>query len=136
MDDIKILESVTDLRENNDHKGIISVIYSYLYRHLYLISQILNDGEELKWLEKAKRERTLIKNNFPPGSIDTKIYNTFMIEYYLILIEYIGHADKLDLDEDDIEDYKDEIKAFIKEAKKQQDSTKYLQRIEQFSERL
>ena len=97
---------------------------------MYICSINLKDGDELKWLEKSKRERTLLKNYFQVGTIDTQLYNTFRMEYYLTLIEYLSHAEELELDEDDVEDYKDEITKFIEESKKQQDQTKYILRIE------
>lgn len=130
LDDLKALGEVADLRENNDHRGLVSLFYAYVYRNLYICSINLNDGDELKWLEKSKKERTLLKNNFQAGMIDTQLYNTFRMEYYLTLIEYLGHAEELDLDEDDILDYKDEISAFVEESKKQHDQTKYIMRIE------
>ncbi|MBQ8643464.1 MAG: nucleotide-binding protein [Candidatus Methanomethylophilaceae archaeon] len=130
LEDLKTLEQETDLRGNNDYRGLVSLFYAYVYRNLYICSINLKDGDELKWLEKSKRERTLLKNYFQVGTIDTQLYNTFRMEYYLTLIEYLSHAEELELDEDDVEDYKDEITKFIEESKKQQDQTKYILRIE------
>ncbi len=52
------------------------------------------------------------------------------MEYYLTLIECLNYADALGLDEDDVEDYKDEVKKYIKESKSQTDHSKYVERIE------
>lgn len=130
IDDLHNLEIATDLRDNNDHRGIIPLFYAYVYRNLFICSKYLKDGNELMWLEKTKKERTSLKNNHQPGTIDTKIYNTFMMEYCLTLIEYLGYADELGLDKYDIEDYKDEIMTFVNESRKQSDNTIYLSRIE------
>lgn len=136
IEDLEKLESVAETRENNDYKGLICLFYAYVYRNLYICSVKLDDGDGLKWLEKTKKERTLLKNNFQAGTIDSQLYNTFRMEYYLTLIEYLGHASDLNLDEDDVEDYIDEINIFIEESKKQNDHAKYISRIERLCDEL
>ena len=75
LEDLKTLEQSAPVRDNNDHKGILSLFYSYVYRNLFLSCKNLNDEEgALKWLEKTKKERTALKNNFEIGSIDTQLY--------------------------------------------------------------
>ena len=88
------------------------------------------------WLQKSKKERTSLKNNFEVGSIDSQLHDNFAMEYYLTLIEYLSYADKLNLDEDDIEDYKDEINDYIKESKQQIDHNRYIERIEMLMKQL
>lgn len=136
LKDLKILEETAPVRDNNDHKGIISLLYAYVYRNLFLSCKKLQDGDEIKWLEKTKRERTALKNNFEIGSIDSQLYENFAMEYYLTLIEYLGYSDKLGLDEEDIEDYKEEIEKFINETKKQSDRSKYVDRIDLLLQRM
>ena len=130
MEDMERLGEVTDLVGNNDMKGIISLFYAYLYRNLYLCSIKLKDGDELEWLEKSKDERYSLKRYFQPGTIDSQLYNTFQMEYYLTLTEYMGHAEGRDIDEDDLESYSEEIEMFLKESKKQNDHARYISRIE------
>lgn len=130
LKDIAVLENSAPVKDNNDHKGILSLFYAYIYRNLFLCSLKLNDGNEIKWLEKSKKERTALKTNFEIGSIDSQLYDNFAMEYYLTLIECLHYADELGLDEDDVEDYKDEIRKYIEESKAQSDHSKYVERIE------
>ena len=46
------------------------------------------------------------------------------------MTEYLTFADKFNLDEDDIEDYKDEIKAYLKDTKRLTEHSKYVERID------
>ncbi len=133
---LKALEETAPVKDNNDHKGIISLLYAYVYRNLFLSCKKLQDDNEIIWLEKTKRERTALKNNFEIGSIDSQLYENFAMEYYLTLIEYLSYADKLGLDEEDIEDYREEIEKFINETKRQTDRSKYVDRIDLLLQRL
>lgn len=130
LKDIEKLESYAPIKDNNDHKGILSLFRAYLYRNLFICCKKLNDEEgELDWLKKSKKERTSLKNNFEIGSIDSQLYDNFAMEYYLTLVEYLGYAEKLDLDEDDVDDYIDEIRHYIDESTKQTNHSKYIDRI-------
>ena len=129
--DLKLLENSAPVRDNNDHKGILSLFYAYVYRNLFLSCKKLGDKKgELEWLIKTKKERTMLKTNFEVGSIDSQLYDNFSMEYYLTLIEYLSYAEELELDEDDIEDYRDEIKTYLKETKRQSEHSKYVERID------
>ncbi|MGN1103282.1 MAG: TIR domain-containing protein [Candidatus Coproplasma sp.] len=130
LKDVERLESYASIKDNNDHKGILSLFRAYLYRNLFVCSRKLHDEEgELDWLIKSKKERTSLKNNFEIGSIDSQLYDNFAMEYYLILVEYLHYADRLGLDEDDVDDYKDEIKCYIDKFTKQVNHSKYIDRI-------
>lgn len=131
IEDLKVLEEMPPIKDNNDHKGLLSLFHAYVYRNLFLAyKKLQNQEKELFWLEKTKKERTAMKNNFELGSLDSKLYNNFAMEYYLTMIEYLGYADSLGLSSEDIEDYKDEIHSFIKKSKNQTDHNKYIGRIE------
>ena len=128
--DLKILEETAPVRDNNDHKGLLSLFYAYVYRNLFLSCKYLNkEDEALAWLEKTRKERTALRNNFEIGIIDTQLYENFAMEHYLTLIEVLTYAEKFGLDEDDVEDYKEEIEAYIKESRRQSDHSKYVERI-------
>ncbi|MGN1373328.1 MAG: TIR domain-containing protein [Candidatus Coproplasma sp.] len=130
LQDLEKLESFSSIRDNNDHKGLLSLFKAYIFRNLFICCKKLNDEEgELDWLIKSKKERTSLKNNFEIGSIDSLLYDNFSMEYYLTLVEYLSYAEKLDLDEDDVEDYKDEIQSFIDESTKQVNHSRYVDRI-------
>ena len=134
---LDFLSSESYIRDNNDHRGLISVFYAYAYRNLFLVYRYLGDEETaLEWLKKTMKERTLLKNNFDRGSIDTQLCDNFEMEYYLALIEFLTYADKLGLDEDDVEDYKDEIARYIAESKKDSTRNRYIDRIEAILHRL
>ena len=127
--DIEVLEAAAPIRDNNDHKGILSLFYAYVYRNLFLCEKELgNKKEMLGWLEKTRKERTSLRNNFEAGSIDTQLFENFEMEYYLCLIESLTYAEDLELDEDDIEDYKDEIARFVEESTRRNDYSRYVER--------
>lgn len=131
LDDLKALEERVPVKENNDHKGILSLFYAYIYRDLFLCCKCLNEEDEaLKWLEKTKKERTALKNNFEIGSIDTQIYENFEMEYYLTLIEVLSYADRFGFDEEDVEDYKEELEEYVAKSKQQSERSKYVERID------
>jgi hypothetical protein len=137
IENINVLSKVAPVKENNDHKGILSLFYAYAYRNLYLSCKVLKDEEgEIKWLNKTKKERAALKNNFEIGSIDSQLYDNFSMEYYLTLVEYLNYADKMDLDEDDIEDYKREIEKYLSESKRITEHSKYVERIEYLFKKL
>ncbi len=130
IEDIEKLSSMPHIKENNDRRGLLSLLYAYIYRNLFLYHKSRNEeAEMLDCLKKTKRERTSLKNNYAIGSIDSKLYENFSMEYYLTLCECIQYADKLSLDEDEIEDYKEEIREFINSYKKNDDSTLYISKI-------
>lgn len=131
LDDLKMLKENTPVRENNDHKGLISLFYSYTYRNIFLSDKLLgNEAEALEWLKKTFAERKSLKNAFELGSIDSMLYDKFAMEYYLTLSEYLCYAEELDLDEDDIDYYRSEIKKYIVESKNHSEQRKYVERIE------
>ena len=130
LDSIQALETASPAVRNIDSKGLLSLFLAYAYRNLFVSSKYLGDKEgSLKWLEKTKRERTALKNNFELGSIDTKLYENFEMEYYLCLSEYLEYADELDLDEDDVEDYRDDIRAFVRAAGQKTEHSRYIEKI-------
>ncbi len=131
IDDLKKLEDVAHIRDNNDHKGFVSLLYAYNYRNLYLCYMELGQRDiALNYLEKTKKERLALKNNFQSGSIDSHLYGTFEMEYYLALAEYLKYASDFGLDEDDVDDYLAEISEFVESAKHKTDMSLYVSRIE------
>ena len=128
--DIEEIEEVLPIKEYNDQKGLLALFRAYVYRNIYLSCRFLQDGkQELEYLEKTKRVRTALKNAFEPGSIDSKLYDNFSMEYYLTLAEYLHHAEEFSMDEDDVEDYKEEIRSYIEETKRKSEHSKYVERI-------
>ncbi|MBR5273481.1 MAG: nucleotide-binding protein [Clostridia bacterium] len=79
--------------ENNDNTGFLSLIRAYLYRNLFVSYKHFGESEKaFEALEKSKDERASLKAKFANGAIDSKIYDTFLMEYYLIIAEYIQYA--------------------------------------------
>ena len=115
LDAIETLEHVAPCKENNDSDGILSLIRSYAYRNIFVSKQFIGDSDAGEWLKKSLSEREKLKNNFIGGTIDTQLYNTFCMEYYLALVNYFNYT-KDEIDEfekymmrKDIERYLDSI---------------------------
>ena len=129
--ELKLLDEAAHIHDNNDHRGIVSLLYAYVYRNLFLSCLVLGEEDQaLKWLRMTKKERSALKNNFEPGSIDTQLCENFAMEYYLTLIECLNFAEKLELDEDDIEDYEAEIASYIASSRRQSEHSRYVDRID------
>ena len=117
--------------DSNDHKGLLSLFYAYTYRVMFLVAQKEGKKDEaFDWLVKTKKERTALKRNFEAGSIDSKISETFSMEYYLTLIEYLKFGKYIDIDEDELDDYMDEIADFVKKSKSETGFSRYIERID------
>lgn len=130
LEDMRTLEKIPSIKDNNDHKGLLSLFYAYIYRNMYITCKKLGDEEgKIRWLQMSKKERTSLKNHFEVGSIDSQLYDNFAMEYYLILAECLSYADELGLDEDDVEDYEDEINRYLEDSVKQTDHSRYIDRI-------
>jgi hypothetical protein len=137
LENIEVLNAAAPIRDNNDHKGIISLFCAYAYRNLYMSCKVLgNEDEAIKWLNKTKKERAALKNNFEVGSIDSQLYDNFAMEYYLTLVEYLNYGKKLGLDDDEIEDYMKEIEKYLRESKRITEHSKYVERIEYLYKKL
>ncbi|MBP5373222.1 MAG: nucleotide-binding protein [Clostridia bacterium] len=115
LESIAILERVAPCQENNDSDGILSLLRSYAYRNLFVSKDFLGDDDSLEWLKKSLYEREHLKNTFIDGTLDTKLYNNFCMEYYLALVNYYNrNASELDefdlfMLKKDINDYLDSI---------------------------
>ncbi len=88
LESIEALERVAPCRENHDSEGFLSLIRAYAYRNLFVSEKFLGRIEAEDWLKKSLYEREKLKNNFMSGTIDTKLYSTFCMEYYLALVNY------------------------------------------------
>ncbi len=130
MKEADLLASMPHIKENNDHRGLVSLLYAYVYRNLFICYQTIGDKENaIKYLLKTKKERASLKNNFELGSLDSKLHETFLMEYYLSLSECVQYADDLGLDKEEVEDYVDDIQNFVDMLHKKDDSTVYIARI-------
>ena len=93
-------------------------------------TDFLGNKEEAKdWLYKTYKERSKLKNNFE-GIIDTQIQNTFLMEYYLAIIDYYNYMDSLN------KKYNlNSMKAYLDEMSKDKKENAYLRRIALFYEK-
>lgn len=110
------LKTLSDMKinvENNDVSGIISVFRSYIYRHLFIASKVVDKDNASKWLQLSIKERKSLLKNFDSNSTDTKIYSNFEMEYYLNLVEYLDYFDKSQIDEFDYIMYLSDIDGYI-----------------------
>ncbi len=135
MEAIDRLQKVAPIVENNDHIGIISLIKSYVYRNKFLCSIKLGTDDKLKWLQLTRAERANLKQNFQAGSIDSKLHQNFLMEYYLTLSECISYADELGIDEFEVMMCKDEIQDYLNDVNQRSDVSKYIYRIQSLTDR-
>lgn len=132
---IRVLETVTPHKENHDDKGIISLFRAYIYRNLFISKSYLGEEDAIDFLKDTIRERENLKNTYSRGSIDTQLYNTFCMEYYLSLISYLDSEEAKDLDEFEIMMYKTEIKEYLQSVHNDSSETAYLHRIQKWCEK-
>lgn len=130
LQEIENLEKMPVCKENNDSIGIMSLIRSYEYRNLFISYKRLNNDEYIKWLELAKKERKALVRNFSKGSIDSKLYDNFLMEYYLILVEYMENIDINTIDKFERRMYLNEINKYIEKKKAEDNTGIYVKRIE------
>ena len=130
LENLDVLESFGKKDDNADTIGLDSLIRAYVYRNLYVSNDFLGNKEEAKdWLYKTYKERSKLKNNFE-GIIDTQIQNTFLMEYYLAIIDYYNYMDSLN------KKYNlNSMKAYLDEMSKDKKENAYLRRIALFYEK-
>ncbi len=131
---VEVLEQKTPCKENNDHVGLISLFKAYIYRNLYLAKREVEPEESSVWLKKTLKQREALKNTYSKGSIDTQLYNTFSMEYYLSLVNYLSSGIDESIDEFEIMMYKNEIKDYLSSVKKQNKQNAYLKQITRWSQ--
>ncbi len=131
IENLKKLQVATYAEQNNDHRGLISLLYAYVYRNLFVAYRYLGDTtNEREYLKKTKGERYALKNNYAQGTIDSKLYENFAMEYYLCLSEYIQSADFFDIPSAQRRTYCREIKDFIQSVQQQRAATTYMTKIQ------
>jgi hypothetical protein len=126
---IEQLEQRAPCKENNDTMGLISLLKSYVFRNLYLAMTELGEDGAKEWLRKAMVEREALKNNYGKGTIDTQLYNTFCMEYYLSLVNFLAAREPEEIDEFETLMYKSEIRNYLNSVKKESAENAYLRQI-------
>lgn len=129
LEAIQNLEEQAPCRENNDHVGLVSLLKAYVYRNLYLVKKKLNEEDAVDWLKKTMKERKVLKNNYGKGTIDTQLYNTFLMEYYLSLVNYLSSIEDGTVSDFDIMMYKEEVREYLGLVKKQSKENVYIRQI-------
>lgn len=132
LDCVEILENMASSIENNDTVGLISLFKAYLFRHLFNSHRSLNSNDAEKWLKLSLSERQSLLRIFDINSVDTKIYNNFEMEYYLILSEYIDYLKKENIEEFEYMMYLSDIDSFISRYTNGSDVHAYIQKISFF----
>lgn len=126
LEAIRILEESTPCIENNDSIGLVSLLKAYTYRDLFLEEKLLHPDDYetwMKWLELSKKERSALLRNYSMGSIDSKLYDSFRLEYFLSIGEYIRFARPESISKLELHMMKSELKRFIDEYKKKTSSS-------------
>lgn len=126
---IEKLQSVAPIVENNDHVGILSLFKSYLYEHKFIAYDFLGESQAVEWLKRAKREKSSLRKNFDYGSIDSHLSENLDMEYMLTLLKYLSYTDKLQLDEEEVEECIDEIGDFIAKTQNKKSNNKFMEKI-------
>jgi len=125
---IEELENTAPCVENNDNIGLVAIFKGYIFRHLATASFALglDDGE--KWIKASLDARESLVRNYDEYSVDTRVYSTFRMEYYLNLLEY------LDMTQGRVDDYEmryllEEMDDYIEGCEKQDAISAYTKRI-------
>lgn len=130
LEAIEELERCAPCRENNDSVGLLSLFRAYVYRNMFLAKKYIGSDDTLTWLELTLKEREQLKNNFGKGTIDSRLYINFCMEYYLSLVHYLSCQDDIEIDPFDIMMYKKEIKDFINSLKEEANNNVFLAQID------
>ena len=132
---MEVLEASTPSKENNDGMGLISLLKSYVYRNVFIAKKALKHDDMMEWLETAKKERKTLLRNFDRGALDSKLYDNFRFEYYLLLAEWLeekgGTIDKFEK-----KMHLKEIKAYLKEINEEENINVYVTRIGEFCNKI
>jgi hypothetical protein len=131
LEEIAALEKSAVCRENNDGAGLLSLFKAYEYRNLFLCHKRLGLDGYKEWLELAKKERKALVRNFNKGSIDSKLYDNFRMEYYLILVEFMENVDLDSIDKFEKKMYLSEINKYLTLKKEEDNTGIYVKKIEE-----
>lgn len=126
LEAIEKLDSVMPLSESNDDIGIISLLRSYIYRNLYLSGKQLGYDDWHEWLQLSTKERMNLKKTFESGSIDSQLFETFSMEYYLALLEFLEYGEYFNIDEFDKMMYLEEIEEYLAHVKTETNVKSYI----------
>lgn len=126
---IEELQAVAPIIENNDHVGILSLFKAYIYEHKFIAYDFIGDVRAVECLQSAKREKTSLRKYFDYGAIDSHLSDNLDMEYCLTLIKYLSYADKLNLDEEEIEECVDEIGDFLTKTHNKKSNNKFMEKI-------
>jgi hypothetical protein len=126
---IEILEKSTPCVENNDEVGLVSLFKSYLFRNTYVSYKKLGNDEYNHWLKLSMKERKSLLRNFSQGSIDSKLYANFEMEYYLALAEYLLFSEAGEIDRFEQKMCLGEIKRYLSEVEKEDNGNFYVDQI-------
>jgi hypothetical protein len=75
------------------------------------------------------KERKSLLRNFSQGSIDSKLYANFEMEYYLALAEYLLYSEKGEIDRFEQKMCLSEIKRYLSEVEKEDNGNFYVDQI-------
>ena len=123
---IEELERMKVSKENRDDRGILVLFRAYVFRNIYIAKKYLGEEDATRWIKDSLDQRELLKSSFGQGTIDTQIYNTFCMEYYLALISYIEDVEDNEMDEFDISMHKKRMREYLRSVEENKNVTAYL----------
>ena len=128
---LEAMEGLCDLpsiKESKDDIGLINLFKSYVYGNDYMARKYLNEDGEIASLKKSLDCCSELKELYGSGTVDTKLFSTIHMRYYLLLSEYLTYDDG-SIDEFDMMMYKADIDDFIEQVVKEDTSRTFLDRI-------
>ena len=123
-----VLCEVAPVKESNDDVGLLCLIKSYVYGNEFLSKRYLGTGDELDSLKKSLDCCSQLKELYGSGTVDSQLYNTIHMRYYLLLSEYLAYS-KDSLDEFDRMMYMTDIDDYIDKVDKESMTRNFIDRI-------
>lgn len=117
-------------KENNDEIGLVSLYKAYIFRNVFLAKKCLGDEDAGEWLKKTLAERSSLKNNFSNDTIDSQLYQTFCMEYYLSVVNYATYNSEVDPFV--IMMYKQEMEKYLQSIKQSYLGNVFIKQIEKW----
>lgn len=128
LEAMDILCNVAPIKESNDDIGLLCLIKSYVYGNEYLSKKYLGTGDELEPLKMSLDCCSQLKELYGSGTVDSQLYNTIHMRYYLLLSEYLAYS-KDSLDDFDRMMYMTDIDEYIEKMAKEDITRNFIDRI-------
>ncbi len=113
------LEKRIPSTDNNDRIGLLSLLRAYVYRNMFLAKEYLQEADAGDYLKKTMEERESLHSNFKNGTIDSQLYETFCMEYYLAIANYFSFVPEEEISRFEKRRYRRQMLEYLDSIKKQ-----------------